>query len=73
MRRVSAVISVIKELDLLKISSMEHDWQVLGSGVAVGLMVPSKKNHSSDMFKMPVNTCALASNNHLHTVDFIPL
>lgn len=35
-RRVSAVISVIKELDLLGISSMEHDWHVLESVAAVG-------------------------------------
>lgn len=69
-RRVSAVISVIKELDLFKISSMEHDWQVLGSVAAVGLMIQSKKNHRSDIFKMPVNTGtvthALANNNNMH-------
>lgn len=74
-RRVSAVISVIKELDLLKISSMEHDWQVLESVAAVELMIRSKKNQSSDIFKMPVNTGtvthALANNNNMHIDDVI--
>lgn len=72
---VSAVISVVKELDLFKISSVEHDWQVLKSVAAVGLMKRSKKNQRFDILKMPVNTGtvmhALASNNNMHTDDFI--
>lgn len=75
MRRVSAVINVIKELDLLKISSIEYDWQLLESVAAVGLMMPSKKNHRCDIFKMPVNsgtvTHALANNNNMRTDDYI--
>lgn len=42
---VSAVISVIRELDFLEINSMGHDWQVMESVAAVGLMIRSKKIH----------------------------
>lgn len=35
-QHISAVISVIKELDLFKISSIERDWHVLESVAAVG-------------------------------------